>query len=166
MIRRFILAGDGREVIARGNGENAEVLLGERQYRLRVMKTGYGWALVGLEEAGKFKVFLHRRGKGQWQIHWPGGVAEVSLEDPLLDKTAARTQQEGTEEVRAPIPGRVVEVLAPTGVSLSPGSPILVLEAMKMQNLITTQFGGLVRELQVRSGEAVEKGQVLAILVR
>lgn len=165
MIRRFILARDGSEVIAKGNRDNLVVLVGERQYRLRVGKRGGGWALVELDNGTRFKVSLYRRGQGQWQIHWPGGVAEVSLQDPLVSKATAAAQ-EGVEEVRAPIPGRVVEILVPAGASLAPGHPVLVLEAMKMQNLITTQFGGLVRDIRVRSGEAVEKGQLLAMLVR
>lgn len=165
MIRRFILARDGSEVIAKGNRDSLVVLVGERQYRLRVGERGGGWALVELDNGTRLKVFLYRRGQGQWQIHWPGGVAEVSLQDPLVSKATAAAQ-EGVEEVRAPIPGRVVEILVEAGASLAPGSPVLVLEAMKMQNLITTQFGGLVRDIRVRSGEAVEKGQLLAMLVR
>lgn len=165
MIRRFILARDGSEVIAKGNRDSLVVLVGERQYRLRVGERGGGWALVELDNGTRLKVFLYRRGQGQWQIHWPGGVAEVSLQDPLVSKATAAAQ-EGVEEVRAPIPGRVVEILVEAGAALAPGSPVLVLEAMKMQNLITTQFGGLVRDIRVRSGEAVEKGQLLAMLVR
>lgn len=165
MIRRFILAGDGREVIAKGSGESVVVLVGEQQHLLRVAKVGTGWAVLELEDGNRLKVFLHRWEQGQWQIHWSGGVAEVSLQDPLMSKATAAAQ-EGLEEVRAPIPGRVVEVLVPAGVSLAPGSAVLVLEAMKMQNLITTQFGGLVQDIRVRSGELVEKGQLLAMLVR
>ncbi|MGQ9496221.1 MAG: acetyl-CoA carboxylase biotin carboxyl carrier protein subunit [Thermoanaerobaculaceae bacterium] len=166
MIRRFILTGDGREVIANGNSDNLVVRVGERQYRLRVGKTGGGWVLVELDNCTRLKVFLYRRGQGEWQIHWPGGVAEVSLQDPLVSKAAAAAQKEGVEEVRAPIPGRVVEILVPAGVTLAAGGAVLVLEAMKMQNLITTQFGGLVRDIRVRSGETVEKGQLLAMIVR
>lgn len=166
MIRRFVLAGDGREVIANGSGDYVTVQVGEHQYRLRVGKVGCGWALVQLDNGSKLKVFLHRRGQGQWQIHWTGGITELTLQDPLASKTVAFPQQAGVEEVRAPIPGRVVQVLTPSGVALAPGSPILVLEAMKMQNLIATQFGGWVRDILVRAGEAVEKGQLLVVLVR
>jgi biotin carboxyl carrier protein len=59
------------------------------------------------------------------------------------------------------MPGLVVRVLAAEGATVGPGSSVLVLEAMKMENELKAAVEGVVRAIRVRPGAAVEKGQVL-----
>jgi propionyl-CoA carboxylase alpha chain len=64
----------------------------------------------------------------------------------------------------APMPGNVVRVEAAEGAAVAAGQPILVLEAMKMEHLITAPAAGLLSELRVARGEQVAAGDVLAIV--
>lgn len=67
-------------------------------------------------------------------------------------------------EIRAFIPGTVVEVRVREGDRVSPGQVLLLLDAMKMHNEVCSEIGGRVRSLRVSSGDRVEKNQLLVSL--
>jgi acetyl-CoA/propionyl-CoA carboxylase biotin carboxyl carrier protein len=70
----------------------------------------------------------------------------------------------GDGTVTAPMQGTIVKVLVELGTSVEIGQPILVLEAMKMENNINAEQTGTVKELKVAPGDAVGTGDVLAVI--
>ena len=64
-------------------------------------------------------------------------------------------------EIKAPMPGLVVDVCISEGDSIKKGDPIIVLEAMKMENIIKSTTDGIIKKINVKKGMAVEKSQVL-----
>ena len=64
-------------------------------------------------------------------------------------------------DVKAPMPGKVLQVLVQTGANVEEGQPLLVLEAMKMENMIKAVASGVVSEVPISEGQAVEKGALL-----
>ena len=64
-------------------------------------------------------------------------------------------------ELKAPMPGLVLNVLVEPGDSVVKGDGMMVLEAMKMENIIRTPADGIVKSIDVRKSDAVEKNQVL-----
>jgi biotin carboxyl carrier protein len=64
-------------------------------------------------------------------------------------------------EIRAQIPGRVVEVRVAAGDRIDPGTTLLVLEAMKMQNEIRADSPGTVTKVECAPGQTVETGALL-----
>ena len=66
--------------------------------------------------------------------------------------------------IHPPMPGRVIKIKVKVGESVKMGSPILVLEAMKMQNEITSNIDGIVREIRVSEGDLVESEDVLVVI--
>ena len=64
-------------------------------------------------------------------------------------------------EVKAPMPGLVLDVRVAEGDTVKKGDPILVLEAMKMENIIKSPTDGIIKKINVKKGVAVEKNQVL-----
>lgn len=88
----------------------------------------------------------------------------VDLADPLRDLAAAGTDAlSGPREVRALIPGRVVEVRVREGDEVAAGATLLVLEAMKMQNEIRAETAARVARIDCVAGQTVDAG---ALLVR
>lgn len=63
--------------------------------------------------------------------------------------------------LHAPMPGMVTGIRVTAGQEVEKGSPILILEAMKMENVITSPDQAVVKEVRVAIGQAVEKGSVL-----
>jgi propionyl-CoA carboxylase alpha chain len=64
----------------------------------------------------------------------------------------------------APMPGLVLRVLAEIGAAVTAGQPLLVLEAMKMEQTVSAPADGVVAELRAKAGEQVSTGQILAVL--
>lgn len=97
----------------------------------------------------------------QWQgLRWSTTVNEVfgemSLEDDSDEASAA--------EVRSPMPGRIVAIAATAGSTVKRGDAVVVIEAMKMQNAISAPRAGTLQTLHVKAGDAVEAGQLLAVI--
>lgn len=65
------------------------------------------------------------------------------------------------KELRAPISGRIVDVLVKAGDDIKKGQQIVVLEAMKMQNHIYSPATAKISELRVKEGQTVKTGEVL-----
>lgn len=64
-------------------------------------------------------------------------------------------------EIKAPMPGLVIDVCISEGDIIKKGDPIIVLEAMKMENIIKSTTDGIIKKINVKKGMAVEKSQVL-----
>lgn len=67
-------------------------------------------------------------------------------------------------DIKAPMPGLVLEVKAEEGQQLAKGDPVLILEAMKMENVLKAPGDATVKKVHVSQGDAVEKGQVMVEL--
>jgi biotin carboxyl carrier protein len=82
--------------------------------------------------------------------------------DELLKSLGLDTlNSKKVNELKAPMPGLVLEVRIAEGDTVKKGDPILVLEAMKMENIIKSPTDGIIKKINVKKGVAVEKNQVL-----
>jgi biotin carboxyl carrier protein len=68
------------------------------------------------------------------------------------------------KDIKAPMPGLVLEVMVKEGDQVEKDSQLLILEAMKMENVIKCPSDGIVKEISIKKGDAVEKGQLLISL--
>jgi len=97
---------------------------------------------------------------------WVGSVrfaAEVRDPRSLRGRTRA-VDDHGPRKLTAPMPGKVVRLLADQGAEVEAGAGILVVEAMKMQNELKSPKKGTIQKILVREGAAVNAGDVLAIV--
>jgi biotin carboxyl carrier protein len=182
-MRRFRFIHRGADVATDGGRKEPEELLLELDGSRCVFVRGgrEETAVISRLADGRLSLlFVDGRqvcGRVQASLAGPGREVEVvtgssrrkiSLADPLRDRIAhARESGAGAaseEEIRALMPGRVVEVQASEGKRVAPGDLILVLEAMKMQNEIRSTSGGTVLRVGVERGAAVEGGALLAVI--
>jgi acetyl-CoA/propionyl-CoA carboxylase, biotin carboxylase, biotin carboxyl carrier protein len=70
----------------------------------------------------------------------------------------------GTGQVAAPMQGTIVKVLADVGTEVAVGDPVIVLEAMKMENNIAADKAGTISEVRVASGDTVGAGDILVVI--
>lgn len=89
-------------------------------------------------------------------------TAEVADPRAWRGRRHGALEAEGRQQVVAPMPGKVVRVLVEAGDKVEAGQGLLVVEAMKMQNEIRSPKGGTVERLQVKEGQPVNAGDVLA----
>ena len=94
------------------------------------------------------------------------GSSRVPIVDPIRQRLAVLDDEAegGGEEVRALMPGRVLEVSVEPGDRVAAGAVLLVLEAMKMQNEIRASRPGVVARVVVEAGQAVDGGTLMILL--
>lgn len=81
---------------------------------------------------------------------------------PLRSPVAtAPVASAGSALIVSPIPGHILEVSVSVGDKVLEGQKLLVLEAMKLQNIITASRAGVVKKILVRQGDAVTHGQAM-----
>jgi biotin carboxyl carrier protein len=114
------------------------LLLDGRQYMADVLKSR-GWTDVYLGAE------LHRA-----ELH--------DARRPMIPRAAAAA---GPFELRAPMPGKVVRVLAAEGQTIGPDDGLVVIEAMKMENELRAPQAGVVERVLAQPGQLVESGAVL-----
>ena len=89
----------------------------------------------------------------------------VEVRDPRSLRGRARHDDEqGPRKLTAPMPGKVVRILAAEGSEIEAGAGVVVVEAMKMQNEVKSPKRGTIQKISVIAGEAVNAGDVLAIV--
>ena len=89
----------------------------------------------------------------------------VSIEDrfdALLHSLGMDTMNsQKVNELKAPMPGLVLKIMVAPGQEISKGDGLLILEAMKMENIIKSPTDGVIKSIEVEKTNAVEKNQVL-----
>ena len=95
-----------------------------------------------------------------------GGDVEVKLIDPkrLRGGSPAGAASDGLAEIKTMMPGKVVRIIAKPGDPVEKGDPVLVVEAMKMQNDLKSPKAGTVKEIRVVEGATVAAGEVLVVI--
>jgi biotin carboxyl carrier protein len=93
-----------------------------------------------------------------------GLLLEARARPATHDSTEAPSSLASHGDVRAPMPGRVVAVHARLGDEVAAGAPLVVVEAMKMQNELLAPRAGTVLRIRVAAGDTVERGAILVEL--
>jgi len=94
----------------------------------------------------------------QLVIFADGGSRRLKRSDPM---SLADIETDVLGDVLAPLPGKIVQVMAEAGLKVKKGTPLMVLEAMKMEHTIVAPATGLVREIYFAAGDQVEEGATL-----
>jgi biotin carboxyl carrier protein len=89
---------------------------------------------------------------------------EVRDPKSLKSRRRAAAGHEGPKKVTAPMPGKVIRIIAPTGTEVEAGAGVVVIEAMKMQNELKSPKAGRVAKISVKEGDTVNPGDTLAII--
>lgn len=86
----------------------------------------------------------------------------VNQMEGLLKKLGMSTSSStSVKEIKAPMPGTILSLSQSIGSIVTKGDPLLILEAMKMENVIKSPGEGVIKSLHVEEGDNVEKNQKL-----
>jgi acetyl-CoA/propionyl-CoA carboxylase biotin carboxyl carrier protein len=116
-----------------------------------------GASSMALTIDGVCREWTYAQDDGALWLGADGGAWPVRLSDALQDE-----QAEADGDLRAPMPGQVLLVPATAGQAVSAGDPVVVLESMKMELVMTAPVDGVVVELSVAVGDRVVVDQPLA----
>jgi biotin carboxyl carrier protein len=90
---------------------------------------------------------------------------EIQIKDKydlLLEKLGMNnSHQQAAKDIKAPMPGLIFDIKVKIGDEVKKGDPVLILEAMKMENILKSPGDGVVKTIKIKKGDSVEKNQVL-----
>lgn len=81
--------------------------------------------------------------------------------DDLLEKLGIGKGIKKVQQIKAPMPGKVLDIKVKEGDSVNKGDGLIVLEAMKMENIIKAPEAAVIKKIKAIKGKAVEKNEVL-----
>lgn len=129
-------------------------VISENQYHLLMNYKGYRIEVVEKDEQTKTAL-----------INVNGKTYRVNLmneKDRLLENLGFETNSTTTvKDLKAPMPGLVLDILVAVGQKVKKGDELLILEAMKMENLIKSPSDLIVKSVEVKKGDKIEKSQTL-----
>ncbi|HEY4422793.1 MAG TPA: biotin/lipoyl-containing protein [Pyrinomonadaceae bacterium] len=161
------------------NGEREEDLLlkleegrvlaeiGNRVYSLDVRETEPDGYLFFLNtNVHECRVSERAGAKDTFDVSVHGRSYEVTIVDPKRLRSGQNSDRHhhGVAEILAPMPGKVVRVHMEAGASVEKGAGVVVVEAMKMQNELKSPRDGVVVSINVKPGDTVNAGDVLAVI--
>lgn len=105
--------------------------------------------------------------KHNFQAHLEGEILNFTLEDErslLRKRLVGNAGMGGSGDVVCPMPGKVVKILVEVDQAVKVGDPLVIVEAMKMENEFKSGIDGVVKEIRVAAGVSVESGTVLVVV--
>ena len=143
---------DGEKVV----GSDGAVLQWEDDTFFTLSYNGETFTGEILEEATESNYLKLKINHRVFDIHKKGElddlISELGLDVPKIRKL---------KELEAPMPGRIVNIAVKIGQELNVGDDILSLEAMKMENILKAEGVGIVKSINIKNEDVVEKGAVL-----
>jgi biotin carboxyl carrier protein len=141
----------GRTLSAQGErAGHYSLLIGDRSYEMFIRATG-----------------RQESGASTFEVSIGGQTFEVGVQDErarALASLVGEARTSGDVTIRAPMPGLVSNVLVSEGNEVQRGQPVVVLEAMKMENDLSATHAGIVKSLRVAKGQTVAQGEALAVI--
>lgn len=133
---------------------------------VRVDEFGLSLLLEGERESSREIQVAPVGARGQLLAVIEGRTVAVTVNGRRSRRAASAPSGPGAAErpVLAPMPGRVVRVLVGPGDEVSARQPLVVVEAMKMENELTSPRAGIVKEVTVSAGMSVDAGRVLVTI--
>lgn len=140
---------DGKEQVADilsfDNGKHLHIIYKNHSYYLEV---------IGFDKESK-----------TYTLGFDGRTFEVNILDKfdqlLHSMGLDQLKSHKVNDVKAPMPGLVLSIKTAVGTAVKKGDPILILEAMKMENVIKSPSDGVVKLINVSEKQAVDKNQIL-----
>jgi biotin carboxyl carrier protein len=121
-------------------------------------------AVSVLLNGAAFEVHIATNLDGSYKLQTGPHEFQADIRDPRAwrGRKQGALEAEGRQQIVAPMPGKVIELLVNAGDDVAAGQGLVVVEAMKMQNEIRSPKKGRVERLQAQVGQLVNAGDVLA----
>jgi len=164
---RYLVKIDDKEfdIELKYNSDKYYALLNGKEFKIDSYKLGENRAVL-LIEGKSLEVDVHSNGyDNRKTVFLKGTEIAVDIEDynlAQLRKTVGLSSDKIIDKtVKAPMPGLILDVKVTAGDTVEKGQPLLIIEAMKMENIIKASGKAVVKEVLVKKGASVEKGSKL-----
>lgn len=130
------------------------IKINDRQFHLIYKNTSYNLDILKLNKEEKTLVIKVNGSRFNLSV---ADKYDELLKSLGMDNLSAKK----VNDVKAPMPGMVLNVLVQEGVSVKKGDALIVLEAMKMENILKSPSDGIIKKIIASKGRAVEKNEIL-----
>ncbi len=139
------------------NGEDVQWDLTEiKEVRFSIILNGKNYDAEIISHDPKSKTLVVRVNNGTYTVRLKDQY------DRLLEQMGfGSSQGRKMKELKAPMPGLVLDIKVQEGSEVKKGDSLLVLEAMKMENVLKAEADATVKSIRVKGGDAVEKNELL-----
>jgi glutaconyl-CoA/methylmalonyl-CoA decarboxylase subunit gamma len=140
------------------------IKIGSHEYPIEIREDEtYGTHVLWKKR--RYPVEIIRVKQNRYEILFNDISYTFTIETPFsLERRKVLSSSHGKNDkliIRAPMPGKIVEVPAREGAEVKSGEPVIILEAMKMQNEILSSVSGMVAKIAVKTGQNVMKDDIL-----
>jgi len=135
-----------------GNARSFNVHVGDESFNVEVEEVG---GRARFRAAGETEPIIKRE-----------RVKKEKKKQKEIDRSSASAKVEGEFTLTAPMPGMVIDYKVEEGDEVKVGDVLLILEAMKMQNSITSNVNGVIKTIKIAPGNSVEKNQVIMVIAQ
>ncbi len=146
---------------------DGQILMNGEPVDVDLRQSGAPGLFSALVDGDSYELFVEDQG-GAYAVTLRGEQIHVAVQDErsrrLSTGRGGPVLPHGELPVRAPIPGLVIKVLVGEGDQVAEDQPLVILEAMKMENEIRALRAGVVRKVEVAAGDRVEQNALLLIL--
>ena len=146
--------------------DQQEYMLSQDDSQLDMVQTGDKQFHI-LQDGQSYKVVVidHNYAEKTLNLEINGNPYTIAIADKydLLVKEMglSTTSSQKIKNIKAPMPGLILDILIEPGQSITKGDQLLILEAMKMENVLKAEGDGVVKSIEVQKSAAVDKGQIL-----
>lgn len=141
-----------------------EVYINSEKAEIKVIEDEDGFTYL-LYKNKKYLAEIIEKNQNRYTVLINGVSYSFTIETPISYKRRkyldAQQPKNKVESVGAPMPGKIIEVLAEEGAIVKNGEAIVILEAMKMQNEICSPISGKVKKIHVKAEDTVNKDDLL-----
>ena len=113
----------------------------------------------------KYMLDIIEKNQNKYTVMVNGVWHTFTVESPFsLKRKKFLEKQEGvstTELITAPMPGKIIDIMVEEGAEINSGEPLLILEAMKMQNEINCTIDGVIKKISVKKNDSVMKDDLM-----
>jgi len=146
--------------------ENNQVFLNNELYEYDINKiSDTEFHLLKNNKSYRIEVISLDKAAKTIKLKINGETIEAEIKnklDELLEKLGMnKTSAAAVQDIKAPMPGLVIELKVEEGQEIKAGDPLIILEAMKMENIIKSPREGVIKSILVKKGQSVEKNQIL-----
>lgn len=131
--------------IAKIDTNNFHLLRDNKAFKIKVLHTDYDKKVISIEVNGN---------KYTMKIS--------DSYDQMIDKMGLLLgASQRAQDIKAPMPGLIIDVMVEEGQEISEGTPLIILSAMKMENILLAQADGVIKSINVKKKDTVDKGQLI-----
>lgn len=165
-MNEFIVTIDGEKLNVIFKPDN-KVLIDAKEHNYYLSKLNYNSYNLSIDNKS-FLLTSTRNENSEYTVTINGQEIRTRVLSAIQEKAAtlitSKNAKHSILEIKSPMPGMILKIKKNNGDSVKEGDSVMILEAMKMENDIHAQIAGEIKEINVKEGQAVEKGVILFVI--